>query len=101
MKIAEGCQALAHVAFQNTRSGLTEIYDDQAVDYVGKFTVQIEGYQFVSHLGVLTDQDRDSFAVFFEVGDGFGEFVQITDGIANGGTVPAQYGRAEGSARPD
>ena len=68
---------LAHVALKDRGIGLAQVDDHQAIDHIGKFAVQIEAHQPASHLGILLEQDGQSFAIFFHIGDGLGKFVKI------------------------
>src|SRR6266403_2479763 len=89
----------AHVALEHRGIGLTQVDNYKAIDHIRKFAVEIEAHQPASHLGILLDQDRHSFAIFFHIGDGFGEFVEIAQYTAESATIPAaELVRAEGRA---
>jgi len=103
VKIMEGGYSLfAHVAFQNRGVGLAKIYDNQAIDHVRESAVEIERYQLAAQLGVLPNKDWNPFAVFFEVGDGLAELVEVAPDVAQSGVIPAAKERGtERGARPD
>jgi hypothetical protein len=78
VKTAKGGIALfAHIALQHRGIGLAQVDKDEAVDDIREFSIEIEGDQFCSNLRVLLDEDREAFAIIFDIRDGFGQFVEI------------------------
>src|SRR5258708_3212807 len=94
-----GVALLSHVAVPHRGIGLTQVDDHESINHVGKFAVEVEAHQPASHLGILFDQDWHSFAIFFHIGDGLGEFVEIAQYTAESAAIPAaELVRAEGRA---
>src|SRR3954452_10367633 len=60
--IFEKCSGfvLSEVAFQQLRLGLRQIYEDQAVQGVGEFGIDVEAQQFSAEPQILAQQHRNS-----------------------------------------
>ena len=95
-----GIAFLAHVALENSRCRLAQIDDDEPIDDVGKFSVEIEAHQFAAEFCVLADENRKPFAVLFDIGDGLREFVEIVQRVAERPSIPApEFRTSKWSAR--
>jgi hypothetical protein len=47
--------------------GLTQVHDHQAIDDLRKLVVEVNADQLPTNLCVLLDQDRDAFAIDFDI----------------------------------
>src|SRR5215471_10959443 len=91
---------LPHVAFQDAGIRLAKVEDHQAIHHIGEFFIEIEADQLATDLGVLLDQNRQTFAVHFNVGNWFGEFIDPAQHVADGTAIrAAQFRRAKRRTR--
>lgn len=91
-----------HIPFENRGIGAAEVYDDESVEDVGELAVQIETEQLATDFCVLAQQNGQTLAVGFDVGDGLREFIEITESAAHGLAIPrAQKGWTKFAARHD
>ncbi len=89
--------SLAHITLEHRGICLPQIHDHQAIDHVGEFSIEIERDQFSAHLRVLLYKDGEALAIFFDIGDWFGQFIEIAQQTAKGTAVPAaKFGGADG-----
>src|SRR2546430_7137650 len=66
-----------HVALKNRPVSLAQVYNHQSVDDIGKLPIKIEADQFAAQLVILLDQNRQAFAVLFDIRDWLRQFVEI------------------------
>lgn len=67
----------AEVAVEQLAFGAREVHDDQAVEGVGKFRVDVKSEEFSAQAEVLAKEDGDAGVVGFEVGDEGGELLDV------------------------
>lgn len=67
----------AEVAFEQLTFGAGEVHDDQAIEDVGKFRVDVKTQQLAAEAEVLSQEDRYAGVVGFDLGDHLGEFIEI------------------------
>lgn len=67
----------AEVAVEQLAFGACEVHDDQAVEGVGKFRVDVKSEEFSAQAEVLAQEDGDACVVGLDVGDEVGEFVDV------------------------
>jgi hypothetical protein len=72
------------VAFEQLAFGAREIHDDQAIEDVGEFRVDVKSQELSAKAEVLPQEDRDTCMVGFNFGDQVGEFVEIAAGGKGG-----------------
>src|SRR5215471_8964373 len=83
------CGRASHVAIKNGWVGLAKIHDNQAVQHIRELTVDIEAQELAADFGILAQKDRQSLAVSFDIGDGFGQLIEVSQGAAHHAAIPA------------
>ena len=91
-----GVAWLAHVALEDLRVRLAQVHDHQAIHDIGKLAVEVEADQLASNFCILLDQNRDAFAIDFDVRDRLSEFIEIAQRGAKSTAVPMPSGSAAG-----
>ena len=89
MPIEELRRALpCHVTGQCSSGRLAQIDQNETVECVRKPGVDVEGEHAPAEFHVLADEDRHSFAVRLEVGDGVGQVLQVAQQPRQHARVP-------------
>src|SRR5262249_6940451 len=87
---------LSHVGLKAGGIGVAQIHQDQTVQNVGEVFVHIESEQLPAEFEVLAQQDRKTFAVALDFGDGSRHLFHVEQ-IADGPHLPV--GQRTGSER--
>ena len=97
-----GGARLAHVAVEQRNGRGAQIHHDERIERVGEMAVDVEAEKAAAGLKVLPYQNRDAFAVTFEIGNQRGEIVEIFRHVAQGSRAAEEaLIRTIGAARRD